>query len=97
MSCYPCYRWFARKSAAKEDEEPLIDEELERLYEEKLRLQNSIIEEEQKNEGLKSEHVLLNEGADKDAIFGEICERDYRIFLLKEKLSEIENSILVRL
>ena len=97
MFCYPCYRWFARKSAAKEDEEPLIDEELERLYEEKLLLIQSISDEETKNEGLKAEHVLLNEGADKDAVFGDICERDYRIFLLNEKLSEIENSILVRL
>ena len=94
---YPCYRWFARRSAAKEDEEPLIDEELERLYDEKLHLQNSISEEESKNEALKAEHVLLNEGADKDAVFGDIVERDYRIFLLKEKLRDIENSILVRL
>ena len=94
---YSCYRWFARRSAAKEDEEPLIDEELEKLYEEKLHLQNSISEEETKNEALKAEHVLLNEGADKDAVFGDIVERDYRIFLMKEKLRDIENSILVRL
>jgi predicted RNase H-like nuclease (RuvC/YqgF family) len=94
---YSCYRWFARRSAAKEDEEPLIDEELERLYEQKLHLQNSISEEETKNEALKAEHVMLNEGADKDAVFGDIVERDYRIFLMKEKLRDIENSILVRL
>ena len=97
MLYFPCYRWFARKSAAKEDEEPLIDEELQRLCEEKSILIQRISDEETKNESLKAEHVLLNEGADKDAVFGDICERDYRIFILKEKLSEIENSILVRL
>jgi hypothetical protein len=55
----------------------------------KLDLESRIEEYEADVRALKDNHVMLEEGGKKDAIFSEICNLDCQIFQLKSELATV--------
>ncbi len=78
-----CYRWY-RQSRNLEDQEPLLEQ---------TRLEHRKVDIETDVRSLKSDHVMLEEGAKKDSIFSEICGLDSEIYQLKAELATV-NSLL---
>jgi hypothetical protein len=85
-----CYRWF-RQSRNLEDQEPLLEQT--RLEHRKVDIETRIEQLESDVRSLKSDHVMLEDGAKKDSIFSEICGLDSEIFQLKAELATV-NSLL---
>ncbi len=54
-------------------------------------LETRIAEYESDVRALKDNHVMLEDGEKKDAIFSEICNLDGQIFQLKSELSTVES------
>jgi hypothetical protein len=81
-----CYRWW-RKSTDQEGYEPLLEQT--QLEHRKLDLETRIEEYESDVRALKDNHVMLEDGEKKDAIFSEICNLDCQIFQLKSELSTV--------
>jgi len=98
--CQPCvykllililyYRWW-RKSSDQEGYEPLLEQT--QLEHRRLDLETRIEEFESDVRALKDNHVMLEDGEKKDAIFSEICSLDSQIFQLKSELATV-NSLL---
>jgi hypothetical protein len=81
-----CYRWW-RKDTDQEGYEPLLEQtQLEHC---KLDLESRIEEFEADVRALKDNHVMLEDGEKKDAIFSEICNLDCQIFQLKSELATV--------
>jgi hypothetical protein len=57
----------------------------------KVDLETRIAEYESDVRALKDNHVMLEDGEKKDAIFSEICNLDGQIFQLKSELSTVES------
>ncbi len=74
-----------------EDQEPLLEQT--RLEHRRLDLESRIEQLESDVRNLKSNHVMLEDGDKKDAIFSEICGLDSEIFQLKAELATV-NSLL---
>ncbi len=74
-----------------EDQEPLLEQT--RLEHRKVDIETCIDQLESDVRSLKSDHVMLEEGDKKDAIFSEICGLDSEIFQLKAELATV-NSLL---
>ncbi len=74
-----------------EDQEPLLKQT--RLEHQKLDIETRIEELESDVRNLKDNHVMLEDGDKKDAIFSEICGLDSQIFQLKAELATM-NSLL---
>jgi hypothetical protein len=74
-----------------EDQEPLLEQT--RLEHRKLDIETRIGELESDVRNLKDNHVMLEDGDKKDAIFSEICGLDSQIFQLKAELATV-NSLL---
>jgi hypothetical protein len=85
-----CYRWY-RQSRDLEDQEPLLEQT--RLEHRKVDIETRIDQLESDLRSLKSDHVMLEDGAKKDSIFSEICGLDSEIFQLKAELATV-NSLL---
>jgi hypothetical protein len=85
-----CYRWW-RKSTDQEGYEPLLEQT--QLEHRRLDLETRIEEYESDVRALKDNHVMLEDGEKKDAIFSEICSLDSQIFQLKSELATV-NSLL---
>ena len=85
-----CYRWY-RQSRNLEDQEPLLEQT--RLEHRKLDIETRIEELESDVRNLKDNHVMLEDGDKKEAIFSEICGLDSQIFQLKAELATV-NSLL---
>ncbi len=81
-----CYRWW-RKDTDQEGYEPLLEQT--QLEHRKLDLETRIEEYESDVRALKDNHVMLEEGEKKDAIFSEICNLDCQIFQLKSELATV--------
>ncbi len=64
-----------------------------RLEHRKLDIETRIGELESDVRNLKDNHVMLEDGDKKDAIFSEICGLDSQIFQLKAELATV-NSLL---
>ena len=47
-------------------------------------------------DALRNSYHLLPEGAEKEEVFRDLCEQDYRLYLLKEKLAELRVAISLR-
>jgi hypothetical protein len=93
MNCqfFPiCYRWY-RQSRDLEDQEPLLEQT--RLEHRKVDIETRIEQLESDVRSLKSDHVMVEDGAKKDSIFSEICGLDSEIFQLKAELATV-NSLL---
>jgi hypothetical protein len=80
------YRWW-RTSTDQEGYEPLLEQT--QLEHRKLDLETRIEEYESDVRALKDNHVMLEDGEKKDAIFSEICNLDCQIFQLKSELSTV--------
>ncbi len=80
------YRWW-RKGTDQEGYEPLLEQT--QLEHRKLDLETRIEEYESDVRALKDNHVMLEEGEKKDAIFSEICNLDCQIFQLKSELATV--------
>ncbi len=74
-----------------EDQEPLLEQT--RLEHRRLDIETRIEELESDVRNLKDNHVMLEDGDKKDAIFSEICGLDSEIFQLKAELATV-NSLL---
>ena len=74
-----------------EDQEPLLEQT--RLEHRRLDIETRIEELESDVRSLKDNHVMLEDGDKKDAIFSEICGLDSEIFQLKAELATV-NSLL---
>jgi hypothetical protein len=85
-----CYRWW-RKGSDQEGYEPLLEQT--RLEHRRLDIETRIEELESDVRALKDNHVMLEDGEKKDAIFSEICSLDSQIFQLKSELATV-NSLL---
>ncbi len=72
-----------------EDQEPLLEQT--RLEHRKLDIETRIEQLESDVRNLKSNHVMLEDGDKKDAIFFEICGLDSEIFQLKAELATVES------
>ncbi len=68
-----CYRWW-RKNTDQEGYEPLLEQT--QLEHRRLDLETRIEEFESDVRALKDNHVMLEDGEKKDAIFSEICSLD---------------------
>ena len=55
----------------------------------KLDLEGRIEEYESQVQALKDNHVMLDDGEKKDAVFSEICNMDCHIFQLKAELADV--------
>jgi hypothetical protein len=64
-----------------------------RLEHRRLDIESRIEQLESDVRNLKSDHVMLEDGDKKDAIFSEICGLDNEIFQLKAELATV-NSLL---
>ncbi len=84
------YRWW-RKSSDQEGYEPLLEQT--QLEHRRPDLETRIEEYESDVRALKDNHVMLEDGEKKDAIFSEICSLDSQIFQLKSELATV-NSLL---
>jgi hypothetical protein len=80
------YRWW-RKDTDQEGYEPLLEQT--QLEHRKLDLESRIEEYEADVRPLKDNHVMLEEGEKKDAVFSEICNLDCQIFQLKSELATV--------
>jgi hypothetical protein len=85
-----CYRWW-RKGKDQEGYEPLLEQT--QLEHRRLDIETRIEELESDVRALKDNHVMLEDGEKKDAIFSEICSLDSQIFQLKSELATV-NSLL---
>ncbi len=85
-----CYRWW-RKSTDQEGYEPLLEQT--QLEHRRQDIETRIEELESDVRALKDNHVMLEDGDKKDAIFSEICSLDSQIFQLKSELATV-NSLL---
>jgi hypothetical protein len=74
-----------------EDQEPLLEQT--QLEHRRLDIETRIEELESDVRNLKDNHVMLEDGDKKDAIFSEICGLDSQIFQLKAELAAV-NSLL---
>jgi hypothetical protein len=74
-----------------EDQEPLLEQT--RLEHRRLDIETRIEELESDVQSLKDNHVMLEDGDKKDAIFSEICGLDSEIFQMKAELATV-NSLL---
>jgi len=74
-----------------EDQEPLLEQT--RLEHRRLDIETRIEQPESDVRSLKDNHVMLEDGDKKDAIFSEICGLDSEIFQLKAELATV-NSLL---
>jgi hypothetical protein len=74
-----------------EDQEPLLEQT--QLEHGSLDIETRIEELESDVRNLKDNHVMLEDGDKKDAIFSEICGLDSQIFQLKAELATV-NSLL---
>ncbi len=74
-----------------EDQEPLLEQT--RLEHRRLDIETRIEQLESDVRNLKSDHVMLEDGDKKDAIFSEICGLDSEISQLKAELATV-NSLL---
>ncbi len=74
-----------------EDQEPLLEQTM--LEHRKLDIESRIEQLESDVRNLKDNHVMLEDGDKKDAIFSEICGLDSEIFQLKAELATV-NSLL---
>jgi hypothetical protein len=74
-----------------EDQEPLLEQTW--LEHRRLDIETRIEQLESDVRNLKSNHVMLEDGGKKDAIFSEICGLDSEIFQLKAELATV-NSLL---
>jgi len=81
-----CYRWW-RKGTDQEGYEPLLEQT--QLEHRRLDLETRIEEYESDVRALKDNHVMLEDGEKKDAIFSEICSLDSQIFQLKSELATV--------
>ncbi len=84
------YRWW-RKGTDQEGYEPLLEQT--QLEHRRLDLETRIEEFESDVRALKDNHVMLEDGEKKDAIFSEICSLESQIFQLKSELATV-NSLL---
>jgi len=80
------YRWW-RKDTDQEGYEPLLEQT--QLEHRKLDLESRIEDYEADVRALKDNHVMLEDGEKKDAIFSEICNLDCQIFQLKAELATV--------
>jgi hypothetical protein len=87
---FVCYRWW-RKGSDQEGYEPLLEQT--QLEHRRLDLETRIEEFESDVRALKDNHVMLEDGEKKDAVFSEICNLDCQIFQLKSELATV-NSLL---
>ncbi len=71
--------------------EPLLEQT--QLEHRRQDIETRIEELESDVRALKDNHVMLEEGEKKDAIFSEICSLDSQIFQLKSELATV-NSLL---
>ncbi len=55
----------------------------------KLDLEGLIEDYEAQVQALKDNHVMLDDGEKKDAVFSEICNMDCQIFQLKAELADV--------
>ena len=74
-----------------EDQEPLLEQT--QLEHRRVDIEARIEELESDVRNLKDNHVMLEDGDKKDAIFSEICGLDSQIFQLKAELATV-NSLL---
>jgi hypothetical protein len=72
-----------------EDQEPLLEQT--RLEHQKLDIETCIEQLESDVRNLKDNHVMLEDGDKKDAVFSEICGLDSEIFQLKAELATVES------
>jgi hypothetical protein len=72
-----------------EDQEPLLEQT--RLEHRKLDIETRIEQLKSDVRNLKDNHVMLEDGDKKDAIFSEICGLDSEIFQLKAELATVES------
>ena len=80
------YRWW-RKHTDQEGYEPLLEQM--QLEHRKLDLEGHIEDYEAEVQALKDNHVMLDDGEKKDAVFSEICNMDCQIFQLKAELATV--------
>ncbi len=80
------YRWW-RKHTDQEGTEPLLEQM--QLEHRKLDLEVRIEDYEAEVQALKDNHVMLEDGEKKDAVFSEICNLDCQIFQLKAELATV--------
>ena len=80
------YRWW-RKGTDQEGYEPLLEQT--QLEHRRLDLETRIEEYESDVRALKDNHVMLDDGEKKDAVFSEICNLDCQIFQLKAELATV--------
>ena len=80
------YRWW-RKHTDQEGTEPLLEQM--QVEHRKLDLEGRIEEYESQVQALKDNHVMLDDGEKKDAVFSEICNLDCQIFQLKAELATV--------
>ncbi len=80
------YRWW-RKHTDQEGTEPLLEQV--QLEHRKLDLEGRIEDYEAEVRALKDNHVMLDDGEKKDAVFSEICNLDCQIFQLKAELATV--------
>jgi hypothetical protein len=74
-----------------EDQEPLLEQT--RLEHRKLDIETRIEQLESDVRNLKDNHVMLEDGDKKDAIFSEICGLDSEIFQLKAELATVNSRL----
>ena len=55
----------------------------------KLEMEGRIEDYEAQVQALKDNHVMLDDGEKKDAVFSEICNMDCQIFQLKAELADV--------
>ncbi len=72
-----------------EDQEPLLEQT--RLEHRKLDIETRIEQLESDVRNLKDNHVMLEDGDKKDAVFSEICGLESEIFQLKAELATVES------
>jgi hypothetical protein len=80
------YRWW-RKHTDQEGTEPLLEQV--QLEHRKLDLEGRIEDYEAEVRALKDNHVMLDDGEKKDAVFSEICNLDCQIFQLKAEVATV--------
>ncbi len=71
----------------QEGYEPLLEQT--QFEHRRLDLETRIEEYESDVQALKDNHVMLEDGEKKDAIFSEICSLDSQIFQLKSELATV--------
>ncbi len=79
-------RWWS-KDTDQEGYEPWLEQT--QLEHRRLDLESRIGEYEADVRALNDNHVMLEEGEKKDAIFSEICNLDSQIFQLKSELATV--------